>query len=123
MSYRLSPRTEPALNAREITTLTLKQARRVTIFVVGATVALLGLVMLLTPGPGIPVIVAGLAILAVEFAWARRLLANARARMQAAGQVLRRRANGAGNGSANGGDGEGTAEPGREAVEGQARAR
>jgi uncharacterized protein (TIGR02611 family) len=76
VSYRLSPATEPALNARHLTTLTLKQARRVAIFVVGATVALLGLVMLLTPGPGLAVIVAGLAILAIEFAWARRLLAH-----------------------------------------------
>lgn len=50
----------------------LRHARRVMIFVVGMTVVLLGVVLLLTPGPGTLVILGGLSILAVEFAWARR---------------------------------------------------
>jgi hypothetical protein len=120
VSYRLSPATEPALNARHLTTLTLKQARRVAIFVVGATVALLGLVMLLTPGPGRAVIVAGLAILAIEFAWARRLLAKTKARMQAAGQALRRRT-GLGGGEEQGPDGEAAGDAASPAEEPRAR--
>jgi uncharacterized protein (TIGR02611 family) len=52
----------------------LRQAWRLIIFVVGITVVLIGAVMLVTPGPAIVVIPAGLAILATEFAWARRLL-------------------------------------------------
>jgi tellurite resistance protein TerC len=64
--------------------LTLKQARRLAILVVGTTVGLLGLVMLVTPGPGIAVVVLGLAILAIEFAWAKRLLTDARSRVQGA---------------------------------------
>jgi len=39
---------------------------------IGGTVLLLGLAMLVLPGPGLLVIPAGLAILATEFVWARR---------------------------------------------------
>ena len=53
---------------------TVKQAKRLIKVVVGFTVLLLGLIMLVTPGPGIAAIVGGLAILATEFIWAKRLL-------------------------------------------------
>jgi uncharacterized protein (TIGR02611 family) len=46
---------------------------RLAVLVVGAVVTLAGLAMLVTPGPGLLLIVAGLGILATEFAWARRL--------------------------------------------------
>jgi hypothetical protein len=42
-----------------------------------------GVVMLVTPGPGLLVVAAGLAVLAREFRWARRLLASARERLSA----------------------------------------
>ena len=45
------------------------------VFVIGA-----GVVMLVTPGPGIVAILAGLGILATEFAAARRLLNRLRRR-------------------------------------------
>ena len=41
---------------------------------VGFVVLLAGVVMLVTPGPGIPVIILGLGMLALEFAWAERWL-------------------------------------------------
>lgn len=41
---------------------------------VGSTLVVLGLLFLVLPGPGIPLIIAGLAILATEFAWAEILL-------------------------------------------------
>jgi len=53
---------------------TYREARRIVILVVGLTVAVLGLAMLVLPGPGIIAIVLGLTILAFEFAWARRWL-------------------------------------------------
>ena len=53
-------------------------ARRVTVFVIGSTVLLVGIVLLVTPGPAFIVIPAGLGILAIEFAWARRWLHRAR---------------------------------------------
>jgi tellurite resistance protein TerC len=59
---------------RSLAELSLRQARRLVILVTGATVLALGLVMVVLPGPAVLVIPAGLAILAVEFVWARRLL-------------------------------------------------
>ena len=55
-------------------TLTYRAARRIVITVVGFTVVLIGVVLIFTPGPAFVVIPIGLAILGVEFAWARRLL-------------------------------------------------
>ena len=58
---------------------TLNQIKRVVIAVVGGTVLALGIVLVVLPGPAFLVIPAGLAILAIEFAWARRWLRSARA--------------------------------------------
>ncbi|MEX1081099.1 MAG: PGPGW domain-containing protein [Halofilum sp. (in: g-proteobacteria)] len=58
----------------------LRQVWRLIILIVGGTVLLLGVVMIITPGPALVVIPIGLAILAVEFAWARTLLNRVRAR-------------------------------------------
>ncbi|PTL37123.1 hypothetical protein CLG94_00905 [Candidatus Methylomirabilis limnetica] len=57
---------------------TLKQARRVVVIVVGFTVLVLGVVLIVLPGPAVLVIPLGLAILATEFVWARRLLVRFR---------------------------------------------
>ncbi len=51
--------------------LTYKVARRIVIGVVGATILLLGIIMIVTPGPALVLIPVGLAILSIEFAWAR----------------------------------------------------
>ncbi len=53
---------------------TLKQARRTAIAMAGFTILALGVVMLVTPGPGWLVIVVGLSVLGLEFLWARRML-------------------------------------------------
>ena len=58
--------------------LTYKAGRRIVIAVVGATVILLGIVMIVAPGPAIIVIPMGLAILGIEFAWARLWLRKLR---------------------------------------------
>jgi tellurite resistance protein TerC len=58
--------------------MTYKAARRIVIAVVGVTVVLLGAIMIVTPGPGLLVIPAGLAILSLEFAWARHWLRKLR---------------------------------------------
>ncbi|MGE0372769.1 MAG: TerC/Alx family metal homeostasis membrane protein [Gammaproteobacteria bacterium] len=62
----------------ELLVLTAKGARRIVILVIGSTVVLIGVVMIVLPGPAIVVIPAGLAILATEFIWARRLLQRLR---------------------------------------------
>lgn len=56
----------------------IRQARRLVIAVVGVTVLLLGIALIVLPGPAFIVIPLGLAILAAEFAWARRLLKRVR---------------------------------------------
>jgi tellurite resistance protein TerC len=58
----------------ELAVMTWKQARRVAIILVGASVLLIGVAMLVLPGPAMIVIPLGLAILGIEFAWARRIL-------------------------------------------------
>ena len=52
----------------------LRQARRLIVLVVGLTVLAIGAAMIVLPGPAVVVIPIGLAILATEFVWARRLL-------------------------------------------------
>jgi tellurite resistance protein TerC len=56
----------------------IKFVRRVIVSVVGATVLLIGIALLVLPGPAFIVIPVGLAILATEYAWARRWLKKAR---------------------------------------------
>jgi len=71
--------------------LTYKVARRIAIAVVGATVVLLGIVMIVTPGPGLVVIPVGLAILSLEFAWARAWLRRLRRLLSTNGVSARAR--------------------------------
>lgn len=54
------------------------------VFTVGVTVLAAGLVMMITPGPGWLAIFVGFAILATEFAWARRALHHAKTAAQKA---------------------------------------
>ena len=56
----------------------MRRIKRIAVTVVGGTVLALGIALLVLPGPAFIVIPAGLAILAVEFAWARRWLNQAR---------------------------------------------
>lgn len=53
---------------------TLNQAKRFLKILFGFTLLALGVVMIVTPGPGWVTILLGLGILAAEFVWARRLL-------------------------------------------------
>lgn len=55
----------------------VRNTKRLAILVLGATVVGAGIAMLALPGPGVLVIIVGLAILATEFAWAERALDRA----------------------------------------------
>ncbi|MEX2206269.1 MAG: PGPGW domain-containing protein [Myxococcota bacterium] len=57
----------------------MRAAWRSIVLVVGGTVLAIGVAMVVLPGPAFVVIPAGLAILATEFVWARRLLVRVRA--------------------------------------------
>ncbi len=77
---------------RKAVHLTYKMARRIVIAVVGFTVLGLGFVMLFAPGPALIVIPVGLAILGVEFTWARLWLAKVRQKIseQAANSLAKK---------------------------------
>jgi uncharacterized protein (TIGR02611 family) len=72
-----APPPQPAGNAN----LLFRQVRRIVVFVLGISVVLVGIVMIVTPGPAVVVIPLGLAILATEFLWAERLLHSLRRRL------------------------------------------
>ena len=57
----------------------MQRIKRIVVAVVGGTVLALGVALIVLPGPAFLVIPAALAILAIEFAWARRWLRSARA--------------------------------------------
>jgi hypothetical protein len=53
--------------------------RKLIIALIGGTVLLIGVALIVLPGPAFIVIPIGLAILATEFAWAKRAVTRARA--------------------------------------------
>ena len=54
--------------------ITHKWARRIAVSIIGGTVCLIGMMMVVLPGPALVVIPLGLGILGLEYAWARRWL-------------------------------------------------
>lgn len=61
---------------------TLGQARRFAVTVIGFTILAAGIAMIVLPGPAIAVIPVGLAVLATEFIWARKLLGTVKERIE-----------------------------------------
>jgi uncharacterized protein (TIGR02611 family) len=51
-----------------------KRLRRIIVGTLGASILIVGVLMLVLPGPAVVVIPVGLAFLATEFVWARKLL-------------------------------------------------
>lgn len=58
--------------------------KRSAVTVVGAVLVVGGIALMPLPGPGILVVVAGLAVLATEYVWARRLLGDAKEKAEQA---------------------------------------
>jgi uncharacterized protein (TIGR02611 family) len=71
--------------------ITWRLIRRCAVAIIGSVVVLIGICMIVLPGPAIIVIPAGLAILGIEFAWARLLLKKARAGGDFAAMHFRKR--------------------------------
>lgn len=69
----------------------LRNSKRAAVSVAGFAILGIGIVMLVTPGPGLLVVIAGLAILANEYAWAQRALHAAKDRADSARQAVKRR--------------------------------
>lgn len=53
-------------------------ARKAIVAVIGSTVVVVGIALIVLPGPAVVVIPLGLTILATEFLWARRLVRRIR---------------------------------------------
>ena len=69
-----------------------RNGKRIAVSVIGAVLLLAGLIMMVLPGPGILVIIAGLAVLATEYVWAQRALNFAKEKAeQAKNKVLGRK--------------------------------
>jgi tellurite resistance protein TerC len=69
--------------------ITYFTARKIVVGVVGASVLAVGIAMIVLPGPAFIVIPAGLAILSIEFAWARHWLRVLKERGQQAVELVR----------------------------------
>ena len=80
---------ETETDERFVTT-PLQHAKRLIKVVVGFTVLAGGVAMLVLPGHGIVTIMLGLAILAAEFVWARRLLDRMKENARKAMDTVRR---------------------------------
>jgi len=53
---------------------TVRTARKIVIAIIGGTITLIGIALIVLPGPAFIVIPVGLSILATEFLWAKRWL-------------------------------------------------
>ena len=56
----------------------LHMLRALIVIIAGVAVLIVGLIMIVTPGPGMLMVIAGLAILGTELVWARRLMVRLR---------------------------------------------
>ncbi|MEW6236177.1 MAG: PGPGW domain-containing protein [Candidatus Omnitrophota bacterium] len=61
------------MKIKEAMEYTWKPFRKIAILIAGSVVILVGVILLFTPGPALVVIPAGVAILSIEFKWAKRL--------------------------------------------------
>jgi len=68
-----------------------RRLRQTIVLLLGATVVLLGLALIVLPGPfTLPLLILGFAILGTEFAWAARALERTKAGMAAGSRAARR---------------------------------
>ena len=63
---------------------------RAAVVLAGFVVVLVGLALIPLPGPGLLVVAVGLAVLALEFAWAERMLERTVNRMEQATETVKR---------------------------------
>ena len=81
----------PSPSGAGMTTPLLRWARKGGITVAGISMLAGGVAMLVLPGPGLAVILLGLAVLATEYDWAARLLAGLRQRVSRMAKPLAER--------------------------------
>ena len=67
----------------------IRAARRVIVGVIGLTVIVVGVALLVLPGPAFVVLPIGFGILAIEFEWARRLMRRVKGLYETAMRISR----------------------------------
>jgi uncharacterized protein (TIGR02611 family) len=72
-------------SSKELLGFLLRSSKRIVVLVVGLALVAGGVALLVLPGPGLLVIIAGLAVLASEFAWAETMLDKAKQQASKAG--------------------------------------
>jgi uncharacterized protein (TIGR02611 family) len=76
---------------REILDFIFRSTKRIAVFVVGAALVVLGIALIPLPGPfSIPLMVAGLAVLATEYVWAERMLDTVKDKTTQATDLVKR---------------------------------
>lgn len=76
---------------REVFSFIFRSTKLLVVFVVGVALVLLGIALIPLPGPfSIPLMVAGLAVLATEFVWAERMLDTVKDKTKQATAMARR---------------------------------
>jgi len=76
---------------RSVARFILRNSVRASVSAAGFALLAVGVVLVVTPGPGLVVIIAGLAVLATQFTWAERALDTVKARAAAAREAALRR--------------------------------
>lgn len=80
-AHRMTPDLQPATPPVRPNGSLYRTIRRLIVFILGMSVLLVGVIMLIAPGPAFIVIPLGLAILATEFVWAKRILHQLKERL------------------------------------------
>lgn len=76
---------------RELLAFIFHSTKLIVVFVVGVALVLLGIALIPLPGPfSIPLMIAGLAVLASEFVWAERMLDTVKDKTKQATAMARR---------------------------------
>ena len=76
--------------AGEVVRFIGRSSKRIAVTVVGGALVLLGLAMLVLPGPGIVVVVLGFAVLGTEYVWAASALERTKQVAGKAGEVAKK---------------------------------
>lgn len=79
---------------REVFRFIGRSSKRIGVTLLGLLLLAAGAVMMVTPGPGIVAIIAGLAVLATEYTWAEVMLDRVKEKARRAGDAVRRRRRG-----------------------------
>lgn len=61
---------------------TIKQLKRLIIAIIGSTIVMIGIFLIVLPGPAFIIIPLGLSILATEFLWAKKLMTRLKEKLK-----------------------------------------